>query len=107
MGGGTYARRASDWVTPQTYQGLAGQETVEARAHGLGAGGKPITPINPKWIPEDPDMVTVSPSEGHQVKITVRGAGQSSLKVAYGDLSRTLSIKAKYRGDTIQAVISQ
>jgi hypothetical protein len=107
MGGGMYARRRGEWIVPRTYQGLAGQETVEARAHGLDAGGGQMAAIEPSWIPEDPDMVTVSPSQGHQVSITVRGAGQSSLKVAYGDLSRTLSIKAEYRGDVIQAVISQ
>jgi hypothetical protein len=32
MGGGTYALRRWEWITPQTYQGLAGQEMVEAIA---------------------------------------------------------------------------
>ncbi len=41
MGGGTYALRRWEWVAPETFRGLAGQETVEARAHGLDAAGSP------------------------------------------------------------------
>lgn len=95
------------WVSPPTYTCVqAGKScTVEARAQGLDAKGKPFA-ISPEWIPEDPDMVTVSPRQGYAVKITVQRAGQTSLKVSSEGVSKELAIKAAYKGDTIQVEIS-
>jgi hypothetical protein len=97
------------WVSPPTYIGTqAGKEiTVEARVEGLDAGGK-LTGASPAWTPEDPDMVRVSPGQGRQVRITVRRAGQSILKVTSPGFSRELSIKATpYMGTAFQVEISQ
>lgn len=97
------------WVSPPTYTSTvqAGQEiTVEARARGIDARGKTIN-INPKWTPADPEMVAVSPKQGRQVKITVRGAGKSSLEVSSQGFSMKLSIKATYKNNLIQVEISQ
>ena len=96
------------WVSPPTYTGVkSGQEmTVEARATGRDAKGRPIA-INPRWIPEDPEMVAVSPGQGKEVKITVRRAGQSSLEVAAAGLSKKLTIKARYQGNSMYVDISQ
>ena len=96
------------WVSPPTYTAAGeGKEiTMEASAQGLDAKGKPID-ISPEWIPEDPKMVAVSPGQGRQVKITVREAGQSSLKVAAQGLSRKLLIKATYQDGATQVEISQ
>ena len=96
------------WVSPQTHIGVqAGKEiTVEARVEGLDAGGKPAC-ASPAWIPEDPDMVRVSPDRGRQVRITVRRAGTSALTVACGKASRELTVKATAREDAIQVEISQ
>jgi hypothetical protein len=66
-----------------------------------------VAGINAEWIPENPDMVTVSPGEDGSVKIIVRSPGESSLKVVYGDLSKTLSIKARAENDALQIEISQ
>jgi len=41
-------------------------------------------------------MVTVSPSQGDNVKITVHKAGESKLKITYQSLSKELEIRAKY-----------
>jgi FKBP-type peptidyl-prolyl cis-trans isomerase FklB len=103
--GGTYGQVG--WVTPETYQGISGQDTVEAKADGLDATGRPVAGINAEWIPGNPDMVTVSPGEDRSVKIIVRGPGESSLKVVYGDLSKTLSIKARSENDALQIEISR
>jgi FKBP-type peptidyl-prolyl cis-trans isomerase FklB len=103
--GGSYGQVG--WITPQTYQGIRGQDTVEAKAGGLDANGGAIAAISAEWIPEDPDMVTITPGEGGSVKITVRNPGQSSLKVVYGDLSKTLEIKAISENDLLRVEISQ
>ncbi len=98
------------WVSPPTYTRLQdGKELiVEARVEVFDANGKP-TNISPEWIPEDPDMVAVSPSQGKEVKITVRRAGQSSLEVASQGVSKRLSIKATaiHEGKVLQVEISQ
>ena len=97
------------WVSPPTYTSAVqeGKEaTVEARAAAVDARGRPMD-INPEWVPADPEMVTVTPRQGNEVKITVKRAGQSNLKVASRDVSKTLSIKAMYKGDAIQVEISQ
>lgn len=98
------------WVSPPTYMGAPqpGNEfTVEAKAHGL-SHGVPVE-ISPQWVPSDPDMVTVSPGRGPEVKITVRRAGQSTLGVAAPGFFKTLVIKATRTNDgrAIQAQISQ
>ncbi len=96
------------WGSPPTYSGVQeGVFSVDARVQGLDAKGQPLD-ISPKWIPSDPKMVTVSPSQGNAVQITVHRAGQSSLQVTSQGFTRTLSIKAAaYRGNAIQAEISQ
>ncbi|KAF0219139.1 MAG: hypothetical protein FD174_2225 [Geobacteraceae bacterium] len=96
------------WVSPPTYSAVReGKEvTVEARAQGLVGKGKP-TNIRPDWIPSDPEMVAVTPGQGKEVKITVRRAGQSSLKVASHGYSKELYIKATYEGNAIHVEISR
>ena len=96
------------WVSPPTYTGVRdGKEiTVDARAEVISASGK-STGIGPKWIPSDPEMVTVTPAQGNEVKITVLRAGQSSLKVTAPGFSRELSIKATLQGSAIQVDITQ
>ena len=95
------------WVSPPTFTGVQeGKEVmVEARVEGLDAKGNPID-IHPTWIPSDPDMVTVSPGQGKEVKITVRRTGQSSLKVVSPGFSRELIIKATDQGNAIKVEIT-
>jgi len=98
------------WVSPATYTSTlqTGDEiTLQARAHGLNTMGRRMAAIDPEWIATDPDRVTVSPGRGHEVKITVKGAGESSVQVAFGAVSKTLSIKSAYRGGAIGAQVSQ
>ena len=97
------------WVSPSKYSGVQTGETftVEAKAEGVDGRGK-VTDISPTWTPSDPDMVGVSPAEGHKVEITVRRAGESTLNVSSQGFSKKLLIKATYGDNTIQVdIISQ
>jgi len=106
--GSTYG--GGRWVSPSTYGPIAGvgdTYTVEARAYRVNARGQEAQ-IIPQWIPADPDRVTVSPGQGNQVTITVKGAGESTLQVTTSNgMSKTLSIKATYQDNVIQVEISQ
>ncbi len=94
------------WVSPPTYVGANAQDTVEVRALGVDAKGKPIR-ISPQWIPSDPEMVTVSPGQGDAVKITVKRAGESKLQVTTQGVSNELEIKAASRNNILQFEIAQ
>ena len=96
------------WISPPTYIAVqdAKELTVEARSEVLDAKGK-LTDINPAWTPSDPEMVTVSPSQGNEVKITVKRTGESTLKLASPGVSKELFIKAMDKGNGIQVEISQ
>jgi FKBP-type peptidyl-prolyl cis-trans isomerase FklB len=88
------------WVTGSNYTGATAQDTVEVRAEAVDAAGKP-TKISPEWSASDSEMVTVSPSQGDNVKITVHKAGESKLKITYQGLSKELVVRAKYAGKFI------
>src|SRR2546430_16191773 len=51
-------RGIGPWVTGSNYGGATAQDTVEARAEGVDAAGKP-TKISPQWIPSDPEKVKI------------------------------------------------
>ena len=97
------------WVSPTTYTGVrqTGKEyVVDARVHGIDAKGRPMR-ISPEWIPSDPEMVAVSPTQGNEVKIVVKHAGATKLKLATAGFSKELLVKAKYEGGAMQVEISQ
>lgn len=91
------------WVSPPTYTTTL--ETVQARAEAVDSKGR-ATNAGLKWIPSDPEMVTVSPGEGQEVKIAVKRDGQSMLKVTSQGVSRELLIKAKHEGNSMHVEIS-
>jgi hypothetical protein len=98
------------WISPPTFiqVGLpdAKEISVVARCEGVDAKGMPVA-VNPRWTPSDPGMVTVSPGQGKEVKITVKRAGQSGLEVAGQGVSRKLSVKAVNKGNALQVEITQ
>jgi hypothetical protein len=97
------------WISPPTYTSTLqeGKEiTVEARAEARDAEGRTMT-VKPEWTPSDPEMVTVTPGEGSDVKIAVKRAGTSTLKVTAPGVSKELSIKAIAEGNTIRVEITQ
>jgi FKBP-type peptidyl-prolyl cis-trans isomerase FklB len=83
------------WASGPKFGGATAQDSVEVRAVGVDAAGKP-TKISPRWIPSDPKMVTVSPSQGDDVQIKVLRAGESKLKISERGLSKELDVRAKY-----------
>jgi FKBP-type peptidyl-prolyl cis-trans isomerase FklB len=91
------------WVSQPTF---SAQDAVEAKATGLDSKDNPIE-INPKWTASDPDMVTVSPSQGSEVKITVKRAGQSTVQVTSPGIATDLAIKAELQNNVIRFEISR
>jgi hypothetical protein len=99
--GGTYG--GDVWVSPSTFGGCV----VETRAHGIDSAGA-SHPVSASWAPEDPAMVLVSASEGHQVTITVRANGTSKVRVsAAGFPSKVLAIQATPFNNTMMCVLAQ
>lgn len=94
------------WAPGPNYSGAYAQDSVEVRAEGVNASGK-LTKISPEWIASDPEMVTVSPSHGDDVKITVRRAGEGKLRITYQGLSMELMVKAKNVGQFVAFEITQ
>jgi len=96
------------WVSPPTYDTMQAGDTfsVEARVEGTDANGMPIE-ILPEWIAAEPDIVVVSPSQGHAVTITVQRPGETSIMVTSQGVSKTLFIKAELLNGLIRVAISQ
>ncbi len=94
------------WVSPKTYTGASAQDTVEARALAVDAKGRPLK-IDLEWTVSDPEMVTVSPPRGDQVKITAKREGESIVTVKSGGTSRKLTVKAVQTKGIWQVSISQ
>jgi FKBP-type peptidyl-prolyl cis-trans isomerase len=97
------------WVSPPVYTSTiqpGDRATVEAGVRGVDAAGRQV-PIEPRWSPSDPAMVSVTPADGRVVKITVRGAGESRLRVSSGGVSRDLTVKAVSKNGGTQVEITQ
>jgi len=96
------------WVSLTTYSiNHAGTSaTVDARAHVTDVTGQPV-PVRPRWRPDDPAMVTVTPDEGSDVTITVHRAGESRLQVTADGVSRDLTVKAVQNEDSLLVEIAQ
>jgi hypothetical protein len=93
------------WVSPPTYTTTL--ETVEAKVAGVDPRGG-VRNISAQWTPSDPEMVTVSPSEGQEVKIAVKRPGETTLRVTSDDgASKELSLKAAYQNNVMQVEIAQ
>ena len=51
--------------------------------------------IEPEWTPADPERVSVTPGRTGEFRITVKGAGESKLKLASGGIARELVVKGE------------
>ena len=99
------------WVSPNKFTSVlqSGKQGV-VNAHAKGRDSrKNLMRVHPKWVPEDPKMIKVEPSEGPITTITVLQAGESHLNVISGDVSTTLTVISKYReqGERTQIIITQ
>ncbi len=97
------------WASP-TVLGPATQGgqtfALVTRADGLDAQGRRVA-ISPQWTPSDLSMVTVSPTQGDLVTITINRAGESTLAVAAQGISKLLTIRAVYQGGALVVEIAQ
>ena len=105
LSGGTYG--GERWVSPPTFTGASGQDTMEARVEGTTMKGLPVR-ISATWTASDPEMVTVTPGERDGFRITVKRAGESRLTVASQGVSKELVVKAvKKLGKALQVEVIQ
>lgn len=83
------------WVSPPTYTQLQDGASliVAVMAHGRDAKGQAVA-IRPEWIVADPEVATVTPGAGGVAQITVRRAGETTLRVTSQGVSKTLFINA-------------
>lgn len=95
------------WVSTPTYTKVQDGEKliVEARALGLDIRGRQIE-IVPEWKAGNPAMVTITPEQGKQVMLTILKEGQSEVTVAYKDVSRKLSVKARRQKEVLVVEIT-
>jgi hypothetical protein len=89
LSGPTYG--SERWMATPTFS--AAFDPVHVKADGIGRRGAQ-TAIAPRWTAADSAMVTISPVEGAEVAISVKRAGQTTIEVSFGGVSRTLSIKS-------------
>jgi len=96
------------WVSPPTYSrvGEGTTVTVDASARGIDGRGRSVE-FRPEWRAGNPAMVTVTPSQGNEVQITVLRPGRSNLLVTFQDISRKLAINATNRDRAIVVEIVQ
>jgi hypothetical protein len=105
-GGGTYG--GDVWVSPPTYRfsQVGRTAVVDVRAEGLDASRQSVS-INPKWTSGNTRLVSVSPGQGREVRITVQAAGETRLQVDAAGILKILIVRAAYQNDAMQVEISQ
>lgn len=85
------------WSTAPSYTGAAAQDTVEIKAAGKTPSGK-LAKISPQWTSSDPEMVTITPSQGDDVNVSVHKEGECRLTIAYQGLTKELVVGATKAG---------
>jgi hypothetical protein len=97
------------WASQVTYASASAPDVeaiaVQARARAAAvadAKGK----AGPSWTASDPEMVTISPAQGDDVKVNVRRAGESTVTVKAGDLSSTFTVKTARQADRWRVELS-
>ena len=90
-------RAIGPWASGPSFTGATAQDTVETVARPVDARGQKVA-ASLEWTPSDPEIVTVSPSQGDQVKITVHKPGESHLKITAQGFSKELVVKATSAG---------
>jgi FKBP-type peptidyl-prolyl cis-trans isomerase len=105
--GATYG--GTSWLSPPTFTsaaqpGMVG--TVDVKVRGVDARGK-LVEIVPQWTAADPDKVTVAPGQKDEFTITVKGPGESKLRVASQGVSKDLVVTGRSLNNAILVEISQ
>ena len=107
------ANMGDRWVSPPSFtttRQSGKQVTVDARAVGLDYRGRLLDRrLEPEWLAADPARVSVSPTPGNRVTITMQSPGESILSVTHGEVSEILTLQAVYdeQNDMAHLVISR
>jgi len=105
--GATYG--GTTWLSPQTFTSAAQPGTVgtvEVRVRGVDAHGKPVV-IVPQWTAADPDKVSVAAGVKDEFTISVKGPGESRLRVAAQGVSKELVVTDRSLNNGILVEIAQ
>ncbi len=97
------------WVLPPygPFRHSGKSYVLAARAEALDDNGQPLG-ASFEWIPEDPEMVTITPNQGNMVAIDIHRPGESRVQVISQGVSKTFNIRASYFQDkAIEIEISQ
>ncbi len=96
------------WVSPERFSISGGKDsaTIEARVEGRDARGIGW-PVTATWTTADPTLLTVSPTEGDAVTLTVHGPGKSTVQVDAAGITQVLSVDATLRGAVLLVEIRQ
>ncbi len=101
------------WVSPASMKTVRqpGQSgTIEARAAGLNYRGQLMSRrLEPEWLAADSALVSVSPTRGNIVTITMQSPGQSTLTLTHGEITETLTIRSTYdeQNDLTELILSR
>jgi hypothetical protein len=98
LSGGVYGS-TDRWVTIPSYLKVGEGKTctLDVRVQGLDQ----LT-----WTAENPEMVTITPTQGPQVTLVVQHAGETRVHARSDAASKDFTIKAEYRNDVLQVEIS-
>lgn len=77
------------WLSRPAYS-IRASSKISVKTIGLDAMGRAVK-IDPTWT-GDPDMVSITPSQGPKVTITVLKPGRSDVVVTSGNVSKKLSV---------------
>ena len=97
---GTGAR----WVSMPAYR-IRASHSMSLKAIGVDAMGRKVK-IEPIWT-GDPDMVSITPSQGSKVTILVLKPGRSDIVVTSGNVSKKLSVMGAQEDGVWSVEISQ
>jgi hypothetical protein len=101
---GVYGSAGDRWVSPPKYVKVGEGKTCAVEVKAI---SPPSVSASPKWTAVDPDMVTITPSEGNLVRLLVQRSGQTHVRVTAGDQFRVLTIAAGFKNNVLQVEISQ
>ena len=86
------------WVSPRTYHSTlqpGAVAAVEVKAVGMNSWQQPVE-VNLVWQTADADIVTLSADEGRSVILSAHGAGETTVRVSSGNVSKLLTISSIY-----------
>ncbi|MBM4273141.1 MAG: hypothetical protein FJ134_01580 [Deltaproteobacteria bacterium] len=96
------------WNDPDKFQRTREGRTFthDLKVMGLDSRRNQVV-VNATWKVSDQAQVKITPQRGHQVKLTIKKAGESTVTVSSGKISRKLTVIAEYRDGSMRVEIRQ